>query len=192
MHLRPTRVQYGSILKLRAIQELRPVSLYAWWWPNIRVETCSVSTKNKTNVDTIVSILFFHEYCCVDCPHYTTYILCHVIQFFNPLTLPIVLFFLFQTMDNIRKVKKKKCINIPSSEPFRFYNQVILRQTSFTWATIPLIIPLTLLNWKRNARAPCAAVLLYQSRPPQFPISRLHGLYSERMSSCILRFCCIH
>jgi hypothetical protein len=27
------------------------------------------------NVDTIVSILFFHEYCCVDCPHYTTYIL---------------------------------------------------------------------------------------------------------------------
>jgi hypothetical protein len=32
--------------------------------------------KNRhTNVDTIVSILFFHKYFCVDCPNYTTYIL---------------------------------------------------------------------------------------------------------------------
>jgi hypothetical protein len=72
MYLRLTLVQYGSILKLCAIQELRLVLLYAWWWPNIGPKHVA-STLKQTNVDTIVSILFFHEYCCVDCPH-TTYI----------------------------------------------------------------------------------------------------------------------
>jgi hypothetical protein len=34
-----------------------------------------INTKIKQMTDTVMSILFFHEYCCVDCPHYTTYIL---------------------------------------------------------------------------------------------------------------------
>jgi hypothetical protein len=68
MHLKLTRTQYGSILKLDAILEIGLVSLYAWWWPS--------QHQNKTNVDTIVSILFyfvFQEYCCVDCHNYTIY-----------------------------------------------------------------------------------------------------------------------
>jgi hypothetical protein len=50
MHFKLLRTQYVSILKFDAIQELRPVSLYVWWWPDIRVEICSFNSKIKISV----------------------------------------------------------------------------------------------------------------------------------------------
>jgi hypothetical protein len=56
-----------STQQYSVIQQLNLVSLYAWWWTSIRVETCSVN-KSKCWYDS-VDFLFNTEYCCVDFLH---------------------------------------------------------------------------------------------------------------------------
>jgi hypothetical protein len=55
-----------------AIQQLSLVSLYTWWWPSIRAETCSVK-KNKCWYDSVYCLKYRILLCRL---HTSVYILC--------------------------------------------------------------------------------------------------------------------
>jgi hypothetical protein len=55
-------------VRIHVIVMLICLLLYAWWWPSIRVETCSIS-KNRCWYNSVYFVLNT-EYCCVDWIHF--------------------------------------------------------------------------------------------------------------------------